>query len=293
MSGWKKHCKALLFPPLWVILLLAAVSSAALVAVFLRGLENTIPAYGVYALSAYALTVLCILLVRVLPGSFRRARQRIHDHPLGHRYLTDAAFRVRVSLYLSLGINLGYSALKLAAGIYYRSTWLWAVAIYYIVLALLRFLLLRYLRSDDSRRGLLQEYRRCRLCGAVMVVLNLTLTGMVFQVVWQNEGYHYPGFLIFAAAAYTFYSVTISIVDLVRYRKYQSPVLSAAKAIRFASALVSLLALETAMLAQFGNDEAFRLLMTALTGTGVCVTVLAVSSYMIVHSTRKIEQLKR
>lgn len=52
--------------------------------------------------------------------------------------------------------------------------------------------------------------------------------------------------------------MTVSVIDLVKYRKYKYPVLSAAKAIRFAAALVSLLSLETAMLAQFGDDESFR-----------------------------------
>ena len=102
----------------------------------------------------------------------------------------------------------------------------------------------------------------------------------------------YPGTLIFAAGAYTFYTVGSSIIDIVKYRKYKSPVLSAAKNIRFVAALVSLLSLETAMLAQFGNDEAYRFLMTLLTGSAVCLIVLGISVYMTVKANIGINRLK-
>lgn len=59
-----------------------------------------------------------------------------------------------------------------------------------------------------------------------------------------------------------------------------------------AAALVSMLALETAMLAQFGgNDTArSRMVMTGCTGAGVCAIVLGIAVYMIVRSTKKLKQ---
>ncbi|MEE1318924.1 MAG: hypothetical protein UHD05_05375 [Ruminococcus sp.] len=68
--------------------------------------------------------------------------------------------------------------------------------------------------------------------------------------------------------------------------------MSAAKALRFAAALVSLLSLETVMLMQFGNDESFRRLMTALTGAGVFIMVFGMSVYMIIRANREIKRLR-
>ena len=124
-----------------------------------------------------------------------------------------------------------------------------------------------------------------------MVLLNLSLTAIVIQMVWQNKAYSYPEIIIIAVATYTFYTVTVSIIDLVKYRKFKSPVMSAAKAIRFAAALVSLLTLETAMLVQYGDDELFRRLMTALTGAGVCIIVLGMSVYMVIRANKEIRVL--
>lgn len=288
MKKLKTLCNRLFSPPLWLTVLLAVLSAAGLTAVFVLGLDEHPLAYAVYVLSAYALTACCLALVKAAPGMRRAVRQTVYAHPVSSQYMTDAAFRVRISLYISLTINLVYSALKLVSGILYSSLWLGAVAVYYILLSVMRFILLRYMRTEKEGRDILQEYRQYRTCGAVMLVLNLSLTGIVFHMVWQNESFSYPGTLIFAAAAYTFYTVTVSVIDLVRYRKYESPVLSAAKAIRFAAALVSLLSLETAMLARFGSDEHYHLWMTGLTGAGVCLIVLVMSVYMLCRSGREI-----
>ena len=295
MKDKKPLWKKILFLPVPMLILLTVVSGVALGLAFLKFGETSPLSYISYALSAYTLTVVCIFFAKVFPTWSQEVKQKIYDHPFGNQYMTDAAFKVRVTLYVSFGINFFYSVFKLISGIVMSSFWWGAIAIYYMLLAFIRFLLLRYMRADEkSPQGLLAEYRRYRLCGILLMLLNISLSGVVFQMVWQNKAYSYPGTLIFVAAAYTFYTVTVSIVEIVQYRKYNSPVLSASKAIRLAAALVSLLSLETAMLAQFGTEEeaGFNQLMTALTGAGVCILVLAISVYMIVHATKEIKKIK-
>lgn len=94
--------------------------------------------------------------------------------------------------------------------------------------------------------------------------------------------------------AYAFYNIISASMNVVKYRKQNSPVLSASKMIQLASALVSMLALETAMVSSFGSadDPLARLTMTAATGAGVCLIVLGMALYMILHSTRQLRKLK-
>lgn len=287
---WKRIGKKLLRPPVWLVLLLSVLSAALLVLVFLQGWEETPLAYAVFALSFYALTVLCIFCAAVLPKRWREIKRRLSENPLGNRYLTEAEFRTRVSLYLSLAINLVYSAIKLVSGIYYASLWIEAVAVYYILLAVMRFLLLRYLHSDKQDKTL--EYRRYRLTAVLMLLLNLTLSVLVLHMILKQQADTSSDIIVITSAAYTFYTLTVSMIDIVKYRKYESPVLSAAKAIRFAAALVSLLSLEATMLAHFGQDEGFRRRMLALTGAGVCALVVAMSVYMIVRSSKEIKKIR-
>ncbi|MBQ7870568.1 MAG: hypothetical protein IJ357_00295 [Oscillospiraceae bacterium] len=280
-----KRLVKLLYPPLWLMLLLALLSTAGLILVFSRSLEEHPVAYGVYVLSAYALTVLCIFVVQYLPGKYRRAREKLHAHPYGNKYLTDVSYKARVSLYISLSINLLYAGMKLVMGLLYGSLWLGALAVYYLLLSALRFIPLRYMRRTRGQSvDLRAEYRQLRLCAILLLVLNLSLTGIVAPMIVQGRSAAYPGFLIFAVAAYTFYSVTASVIDLVRYRRQERPVIAAAKAIRFAAALVSLLSLEAAMLTQFGEDGVFRRLMLGLTGAAVCAIMLAISIIMLLRA---------
>ncbi len=186
--------------------ILAGFSAAALPVVFLRGADEHPAAYAVYALSAYALTVVCIFLVRTLPGFYRAARQKLYVNPWGKRFMTDAAFRVWMSLLVSLGMNLVYSAFKLTVGIVYSSFWWGAVAVYYIVLSMIRFLLLCQMRSMRSQQDIMSEYRRYRLCGAMLVLLNLSLTGLGVQMVRDHRAYVYPESMVIASAAYILYS---------------------------------------------------------------------------------------
>ena len=54
-----------------------------------------------------------------------------------------------------------------------------------------------------------------------------------------------------------------------------------------------MLALETAMLEQFGGDNAqFRAIMTGCTGGGVCAAVFAVAVWMLSRSAREIQHRK-
>lgn len=286
-TKWRK----LLFPPVWLMLILAIFSAAALVTIFLKSMDSHPIAYVIYVLSAYTVTVICIFCAKTFPGYYEQIKQKVYAHPLGYRYMTDAAFKVETSLYISLAINLAYAALKLTMGIVHSSFWLGAVAVYYILLSALRFFLLHYMHAAHEKQNRLNEYCLLRLCGVLLLILNLALSAIVLQMVRDNQGYSYPGSLIFVVGAYTFYTVTRSIIDIVKYQKYKSPVLSASKTIRFAEALVSLLSLETAMLAQFSDDAAYRFMMVAMTGAGVCLIVLGTSIVMIVQANKEIRKI--
>ena len=112
-------------------------------------------------------------------------------------------------------------------------------------------------------------------------------------MVTQNRGFSYPGVLIYAMAFYTFYITITAVINVIKFRKRGNPVLSAAKVISLTAALVSMLSLETAMLAQFGRDEPeFRRIMLGASGGVVCIIILAMAIYMIVHSTKQLRQLK-
>lgn len=269
---------------------IAVPSYALVIYVFANGIEGTAFSYAAYLLSAYAM----ILTVTGLPDIVRAGKRWIAEHPLVRlllrvpvfeKYVREVSFRTEIALYQGLFVNLLYVALKLGSGIYYRSIWFGSLVIYYFLLAVMRFSLIHHVRSRKDDK--ISELKRYRFCGIVLLLMNEALAAIVIIVVRQNKGFEYSGYLIFAMALYAFYAVIKSAVNVVKYKKYESPVMSAAKAIDLTAALVSMLSLETAMLARFGEDDAvFRRLMTSATGAGVCVIVLGTALFMIAKSTK-------
>lgn len=293
MERFKRILKRMFFlPPLPTVFI--SIPSFAFVIYVLSAGVTGLPAYIAYAVSAYALTV-CITIIPVAVRFFRYGInthpivRKLQSHPLGSRFMGDVRFRTEVSLYQGFFFNLIYIVMKMAAGVYYQSIWFVSLAVYYMLLAVMRFLLLHRGKRKKQREPVVEELHRYRLCGIMLLLMNQALAGMVVFMVRQNRGFDYPGSLIYLMALYSFYSVIIAVMNLIKFRKHGSPVLSAAKAVNLVAAMVSILSLETAMLARFGDDdEAFRAIMTGATGGGVCTIVIGMAVFMIVKSTKEI-----
>ena len=112
MEQLKAICRKLLYPPKWLMILLLPISLILLAAVFVKSWTEKPAAYISYVLSAYTLTVVCIYFSGIIPDFYMSMKQKIYEHPLGNQYMTDTAFKVRISLFTSLMVNVGYSVFK-------------------------------------------------------------------------------------------------------------------------------------------------------------------------------------
>ena len=274
-----------------LIILLVIFSALSLCYTFLADNPNNFIRYFSYLLSAYTLTV----TVLAVPKLFKSSKNLLCKNRYAARYLAEAELRFRLSLYIGLCINLVYAAFKLIMGIRYQSLWFSAIAIYYTLLSLIRFILLRNERKNavlpGSTARYIKEMRAYRFCGYLLLILNLAITGMVAQMIWLNEGYHYPGYVIYASAAYTFYRFGSAVIQMIQHRKIENPLLAASKALNLSSALVAMFALQTAMFDAFGSaEEQLRQTLNAITGITVCVLVLCIALITIIRADRKIKK---
>ena len=291
---WKKIGRKLLFPPIWLMVILAIISAVALTLIFVKGMEESIPAYIVYVLAFYTLSVVTVFCVMVLPKQYSTIKQKIYDHPFGNRYMTDRVFRTNISLSVSFVISMLYVGINLWSWHALKSYWFMVLAVYYVIMAVMRFLLVRYVRIQKIGTNMLGEWKRARICAYILLLINLSLSGAVLMILYQHRGYDYPGVMIYVMALYTFYSMIHAIVDIVKYRKMGSPVMSTAKIVSLSAALVSLLNLETAMFAQFGGDMTpeHQRIFIILTGAGVSITVVTLSVILIVNANKEIRRIK-
>ena len=95
----------------------------------------------------------------------------------------------------------------------------------------------------------------------------------------------FRGNIIYLSALYTFYTMITAVVNVVKFRKLGSPILSAAKILNFISAMMSILGLQTAMISRFSeNGDNYRKTMNAITGGFVYCIVIFVAVFMLICS---------
>ncbi len=292
--NWKKTLKKVLFPPVWFILLLTVISAIAIVSIFVKHLELHPLAYVVYAVAFYTVSVLGIACGTTFPKQYKRIREWFYNTYYGNRYMTDAIFKNQVSLYATLAVNVLYIGVNVVMYFLYDSMWFLILAAYYGILAWMRFLLLRYKAKHEIGSNRKGELQRAILCSSILLLVNVILSGTVLMILYEGRGFFYHGILIYVVALYTFYVTVHAIVNVIKYRKYNSPVMLTAKVIALSAALVSMLSLETAMLSEFGAEmpEMQKQIMIAATGGGVSVAVIIMSCLMIVKSAKEIKKLR-
>ena len=237
---WKKLGKKLLFPPTFLMVILVVISAVALTLIFVKGMQQSIPAYIVYVLAFYTLSVVTVFCAMVLPKQYSTIKQKIYGHPLGNRFMKDRVFRTNISLSISFVISMLYVGINLWSWHMLGSYWFMVLAVYYVIMAVMRYLLVRYVRIQKIGTDILSEWKRSRICACILLLINLSLSGAVLMILYQSKGYDYPGVLIYVMALYTFYSTIHAILDIVKYRKMGSPVMSTAKIVSLSGALVSM-----------------------------------------------------
>lgn len=283
---WMKLGKGLLFPHPAVAGSLLPLSLCMMLWGVLHQGPDAPLTIAAYALSFYGLVLVCLRI----PAMIRFVQRFRRENRFYLRYRNDVQLRINISLYGAFGFNAVYAAFQLGLGLWHHSAFFYAMAGYYMLLALMRLTLVRHTRHHLPGEDAAVEWRKHRLCGALLMVMNLALLIFALYFIYRIRDFRHHEVTTIAMAVYTFAALTVAIVNAVRYRKYGSPAYSAAKAISLVSAIVSMLTLENAMLTTFGqSSDLFRKIMLGAGSLAVLCVVQGIAMYMIINATRKLQ----
>ena len=176
---------------------------------------------------------------------------------------------------VSLLCNVAFSAYHLTLGIVTYSWWLLTLGIYYLILSLMRFFVLK---SKTSSKAI------ARLAGAMLVALSVSLIGTVVLSVIRDRGHKFNMIPMLAIAVYAFAKITVATVNFIKSRKSTSVKIKTLRSISLATAFVSIFALQRSMLVSFdGMNESEIVMMNAITGFFVCAVVLVLGLNLLTH----------
>ncbi len=91
-----------------------------------------------------------------------------------------------------------------------------------------------------------------------------------------------------AVATYTFYKLTMSIINMIKARKEKSILSITLRYIGYSDALVSIFSLQTALFAAFGQQSGKLIpIMNTLTGTVICLMIMGLGIYMVCDAKKR------
>ena len=166
---------------------------------------------------------------------------------------------------VSLLFNMVYSAYHIIFGITTHSWWFFTIGIYYAILSIVRFVVLRH----KSKKHFV-----IRFTGIMLMVLSLSLVGTVILAFVKDRGTEFPLIVMLAIAVYAFTKITLATIKWIKARKSKSVKLITLRNISFADAFVSIFSLQRSMLVSFeGMSEIEIRMMNVATGSAVCIIV--------------------
>lgn len=203
--------------------------------------------------------------------------------PIG-RVVNDKDYRSVVGAHLSLAIDAPWAIGNLALGAWSASPWLATLGAYYLLLAAMRALLVFAIRQGDDAR----TAKTMRACGLLIASLTLVTSGIVVLATTTPGSFAYPDVVIYAVATYAFVSLGTAMAGIASRRRHANQLMFVLSNVNLANALVSILALEVAMMALFGTNEdpSFVTAMTMFTGTMVTAADIAIGTALVRRSKR-------
>lgn len=313
MNTLKKIIAWLADPKIWFLIPMIVVAFASTVGAMMIMTRADLADYKVLGYVLLAVMVVTLSysvygVVRVFPKAKEFVLAWSEKYPRINRAFNTYGFTTLVFTAGSLLITLAFAVYNgaIAFGIVTSpeldpsiSIWFFALMAYYIVLVILRGSILIYhgrrrravSNGQTKTETLINDGKLYRTIGIFMFLLPVCLSFAIMQMVRVGDSFEHPGITIYIYAIYVVFKVTTAVYSFVRERHNHLMTIMATTNIQLADALVSILALQTAMFREFGmGTDNFFSAMNIATGAVVCVLTVAIGVYMIVRANIRLKR---
>lgn len=213
-----------------------------------------------------------------------------------NKLYTDKFFRTLIATCFSLFLGLCFVGYNAFAGIYYHSIWHGSIAVYYIFLVIIRFILLisEYNIAKDKTLSYLEinekRLKSFKIEGILLICLNIALIAPITLLATSQKIVNLPFWIAIANASYTFYKVSACIYSFIKSRKNSNLSIKGIKNLNLTSACISLLSLENTMIITFQKDfnNSMEILMIVSSFACLLITIgIAISTLITSKNAQK------
>ena len=176
--------------------------------------------------------------------------------------------------------------------IYSDSPWFGALSGYYFLLLFSRCYLLIFHRiysKKGEERLRMRELKNYRACGVFLILILVTFSWIMALTVRGGFYREYVGLEIYVAAIYAFVKIVFAVINLVKAKGMRNRTVQSLRGINIADALVSVVALQGAMLRAFCTEGSTidQRLFNGISGAVAGVLILLIGIYMLLEGKEK------
>lgn len=305
MNFLKKLFNFIKKPPVWFAAALCIPAACALAAgsvLLTRDIPQP-PGLACISVGGILTAYLIYAFIKLYPDIKRKTLAWAENRPFFGRLFQEYGYRALILTVGSFAVNTAFAVYNGVIAVIIGSVWFGALAAYYILLITVRGGILLYHagRRRALKRGLGGKDARVNdaavygLCGGALILMPVALSFAVLQTALSDASFVHTGITIYAYAAYAFYKITIAIYNFVKTRNTDEFTVRAVKNVSLADAMVTILALQTAMFREFGTGMSdFDITaMNATTGGVVCALTAATGVFMLVYAAVFIKRFKK
>lgn len=279
----KKLIMRILFPGMPAILFFAVTATFFFMLSFVEKQRSNVFSFIAYTITAYVL----IIVTAEIPKVLMQTKRKVLGTGKSTCIIFSKETRTKFALYFGWLLNLIYAAFKMLVSVMYNSFWFSCEAIYYLMLGVIRFTLVKFEKDDNNA---VSEWKAYRLCGYLMLIVNVLITVIIIISIYNHKVYSYSDIILYASGIYTVYRLLSSLIHMTAFRKNNRPVLSAAKAINISASALSLFTFFSTLINYSGNLD-YNKTVTVI-AVAVCGIIICVSLFMIIKSNILIKKIE-
>lgn len=247
--------------------------------------NQTVFHYILYVISAISLTYFVYTIVIFAPKIKENFIKFLKKFKFTNTILTNYGYRTIIFSIFSFIFNALYVAFMAVLAFLTHSAWYISITIYYLVLSLVKVNVFYSKWKHNNEKNQINTYKDS---GIMFILLTIAFSGIIVLIYTSNMYFEYAGLMIYAVATFTFYKLTLAIINIFKARKQQDLYVQSIRNINLASALISIVVLQVAMFQAFA-PEYNTSIANGLTGGAVSLVILILGIFMIVKSNKKLK----
>lgn len=192
--------------------------------------------------------------------------------------------RTVIFSFLSVLVLISFTVYNGILGLLYNSIWHICIFAYYIFLLLVKGVLVFGISHKKTRdKQLLVVY----ITFIMLILMTIAMITPAVLLILDKRSYNWGLIPSIVSAAYTTYSVTMSIINMRKAKNNDSPIIKQIRLVNIINALMSVLVLQnTLILANGGYTEDMRKFSVA-TSVGIIALIIFIEIYQFILTIKK------